>query len=154
VEIFPKLEWTIPEYEERERTRDWFWALGVVVATASVAAIIFKNYFFAALIIISGAVLSLFALRKPEMVHYVLDNDGLKVRSNLYKFETIKAFWVEKQSAPTLFIRSSRAFLPLISINIPADLADPIRNVFLSQEVPEEEMHEHVAERILEIFGL
>lgn len=154
MEIFPKLEWSAPEYEEQERSRDWFWALGVVVATASIAAIIFGNYFFAALIILSGAVLSLFALKKPEMVHYVIDEEGLKVRSNLYKFDTIQAFWMETRGRSTLFIKSGRVFLPMIAVPVPPDSAGAVKSLFKAKQIPEEEMHEHFAERILEIFGL
>lgn len=148
-----KIEWSAPEYEERERSRDWFWALGVIVTTASIAAVIFGNYFFAALIIFGGAALSMFSLKKPEMVNYELGEQGLRIRTNLYRYDSIKAFWVETRGRDMLFLKSSRVFLPMIMIPIPSDSAQNIRNVFLSKQVPEEEMEEHLAERVLEILG-
>lgn len=151
---FPKIEWTALEYEERERSRDWFWALGVLVITSTIAAIIFANYFFAALIFLGGGVLSIFALKKPETVHYEIDERGLKVRSNLYRFDSIHAFWVETRSRPALFIRSTRMFLPMIVIPIEPFHAEDIREIMLHKGIPEEEMREHLAEKIMEIFGL
>jgi hypothetical protein len=58
-----KLSWSAPEYEEKERSRDWFWALGIIVATSSIAAIIFNDYFFAVLLILSGILLGFFAVK-------------------------------------------------------------------------------------------
>src|SRR5258706_15804151 len=90
-----KLEWSALEYEERERSPDWFWALGIIVATSSIAAIIFGNYFFAALLILSGVLLGFFAIKKPDLVTYELNNKGLKIRNRLYPYENIKSFWVQ-----------------------------------------------------------
>ena len=38
-----KLEWSALEYEEKERSRDWFWALGIIVATTKTTTAI-KGY--------------------------------------------------------------------------------------------------------------
>ena len=65
-----KLNWSALEYEEKTRSPDWFWALGIIVVTSSIAAIIFGNYFFATLLVLSGLLLGFFAVKKPDMVHY------------------------------------------------------------------------------------
>src|SRR3990167_6561623 len=90
-----KLEWQAPEYEEKERSKDWFWALGVIIVTAALASIIFQNYFFAALIVLGGALLWTFAVRPPEIIAYELDNRGLKIKTRLYPYESIRSFWVQ-----------------------------------------------------------
>ena len=86
-----KLEWQAPEYEEKERSKDWFWALGVIIVTAALASIIFQNYFFAALIVLGGALLWTFAKRPPEIIAYELNNQGLKIKTRLYPYENIKS---------------------------------------------------------------
>ena len=48
-----KINWSALEYEVKERSQDWFWALGIIVATSAVAAIIFSDYFFAGLLVLS-----------------------------------------------------------------------------------------------------
>jgi hypothetical protein len=55
-----KLAWSAFEYEEKNHSNDWFWALGVIVVTATIASIMYNNYFFAAFLILSGTLLGFF----------------------------------------------------------------------------------------------
>ena len=34
-----KLEWSALEYEEKNQSNDWFWALGVIVVAGSITSI-------------------------------------------------------------------------------------------------------------------
>ena len=148
-----RLEWTAFEYEERERSPDWFWALGIIVATGSIAAIIFSDYFFAVLIILSGLLLGFFAMRKPDLVSYELNSKGLRIRNRLYPYENIKSFWVQVEIKPILFINSQRVFMPIIAIPIKENMAEDIHSILLAQNVVEKEMKEHPSEKIMEALG-
>src|SRR3989344_6563572 len=147
-----KLEWSALEYEEKNRSIDWFWALGVIVVTSSVASAIFGNYFFAVLLVLSGVLLGYFAIKKPEMVPYELNNKGLKIRTRLYPYENIRSFWVQADPAlkPILFIKTERAFMPVISIPIEIGFAEDIHFILTSKNVAEEEMKEHPSHKIME----
>ena len=148
-----KLEWSAPEYKEKERTRDWFWALGVIIVTASLTSVIFGNYFFAVLVILGGVLLGFFAIRKPEIISYEINNRGLKIKTRLYPYENIQSFWVALEKTPMLFIKSERMFMPIISMPIDGATANDIRAIMLAQNIPEEEMREHVSEKIMEVLG-
>lgn len=154
-----KLSWTALEYEEKERSQDWFWALGIIIVTSSIAAIIFGNYFFAALLVLSGVLLGFFAIKKPDLVAYELNAQGLKVRNRLYPYPNIKSFWVQLGNSPDskikpiLFIHSERAFMPILSIPIEESMAEEIHSILLSQDIAEVEMKEHPSEKIMEVLG-
>jgi hypothetical protein len=148
-----KLQWSALEYEEKERSRDWFWALGIIVATSSIASIIFGNYFFATLLLISGLLLGFFAIKKPDLIPYELNSKGLKIRTQLYPYNNMKSFWVETSGKPTLFIKTERAFMPMISIPIDEYVADDIRSILLGEDVPEEKMQEHASLKIMDSLG-
>jgi hypothetical protein len=160
-----ELEWSALEYEEKERSADWFWALGIIVVTSSIAAIIYGNYFFAALLFLSGLLLGFFAIKKPEIVSYKLNNQGLKIRNHLYPYENIKSFWVQIDRTgetnlpaqaglkPTLFIKSERLFMPIISIPIEDIMASEIHSMMISKNIVEEEMKEHPSLKIMESLG-
>lgn len=154
-----KLSWSALEYEEREHSRDWFWALGVIVVTGSVASVIFGNYFFAALLILSGVLLGFFANKKPDLVSYELNAKGLKIRERFYPYESIKSFWVQVGHAPEsgirplLFVHTDRAFAPVISVPIEEVNAEDIHAVMLSNNIEEKEMREHPSEKIMEALG-
>lgn len=156
---FKALTWSALEYEDKERSRDWFWALGVIVVTGSIASIIFENYFFASLLILGGLMLGFFAVKKPDLLEYELSEDGLRTHRRLYVYENIKAFWVQADFSPAapvkpmLFIHSERAFLPVISVPIPLDLAEDIHAIFSSKNIAEVEMREHPSEKIMEALG-
>lgn len=154
-----KLVWSALEYEEKERSSDWFWALGVIVATSSIAAIIFENYFFAALLVLAGILLGFFAIKKPDTITYKLDRKGLTIRNRLYLYQNIKSFWVQLDThpetivKPILFIHSERAFMPILSIPIDETMAEDIHSIMLAQDIAEVEMKEHPSEKIMEFLG-
>lgn len=149
-----KLEWTALEYEEKERGNDWFWALGVIVVASSVTSFIYSNYFFGLLLIIAGILLVIFAVKKPDLVFYELNEKGLKIRNRLFPYENIKSFWIKKEGEkPMLFIKSERLFMPIISMPINPNHMEEIKNAMLSKNVLEEEMKEHVSEKIMDSLG-
>jgi hypothetical protein len=152
------LSWSAPEYEERERSTDWFWALGVIVIASAVASIIFGNYFFAMLLIIAGILLGYFAIKKPDTVYYEINNKGFKMRTRLYPYEDLKSFWVQtedprtKEKKPLLFLKSARMFLPILSIPIDEEISEKIKEA-LKEKLLEEEMHDHMSDRVIEYLG-
>ena len=148
-----KLEWSALEYEEKDRSRDWFWALGVIVIASSVTSIIYNNYFFAVLVVLGGALLGFFAIKKPDTVYYELNNKGFRIGNRFYPYENISAFWVHTGIRPRLFIHSERFFMPIISAPIEPEHSSDIREIFLSKEIKEEEMKEHVSEKIIDSLG-
>ncbi len=154
-----KLQWSALEYEEKDRSPDWFWALGIIILTSSLASLIYGNYFFAILLILSGILLGFFAAKTPDIVPYELNQKGLKIRTRLYPYENIKSFWIQVGHSeapdlkPILFIHSERAFMPVLSIPIENNRAEEIHSIFTSQNIPEEEMREHPSEKIMEYLG-
>lgn len=158
------LKWSALEYEEKERSADWFWALGIIVVTISLAGIIYENYFFAALMILSGILLGFFAKQPPDLVNYELGESGLKIKDTFYSYKNIKSFWVQakefepkdspiKEEKAVLFVKTERLFMPVISIPIEEDYAFAIRSIFLNNDVAEEVMREHLSLKIMEFLG-
>ncbi len=154
-----KLQWSALEYEDKEKNSDWFWALGVIVFASSAAAVIYGNYFFATLIVLSGALLGFLATKKPALVSYELNSKGFLVDTSLYPYENIKSFWVQRAASepeklkPMLFIKSERFFMPVILAPIEEERGNEIRVFLLDKNVVEEEMKEHITMKIMEALG-
>ena len=155
-----KIEWSALEFEEKERSNDWFWALGIIILAGAVTSIIYSNYFFAILLVLGGILLGSFAIKKPEMILYEINENGVKINNDIYPYKKIKSFWIQKRSAdvanelpPTLFIKSSRLVMPIISIPLEDAHVDPIRGMMLSKNITEEEMHEHPTVKVMDSLG-
>jgi len=146
------ISWSALEYEHKERSRDWYWALAVIVFASAATSAIFGNYFFALLIVIGGGLLALFSIKQPDTVNYEINDKGIKVSDQLYPYTNIKSFWIDQES-PTLFVRTERIFVPIISIQVSPEMMEPIHNIFLEKKVKEEEMAEHPSEKILDKLG-
>lgn len=149
----PKIEWEALEYKEDLKGTDWFWALGIIVITGSIIAFIYENYFFAGILLLGGIMLGLTVNKKPEMLSYTLDEKGIKIKNALYPFDRISEFSVYKDR-PILVIRSERMMFPIISMPIPEDEKENIREIFLAKNVKESEITEHTADKIVRFLGI
>ena len=147
------IKWQALEHEDKEHSTDWFWALGVIVIAGSIAAIIFADYFFAMILVLGGIMLGYFATKKPEMVNYELNEKGLKINNELYPYKNMKSFWVQTEIKPILFLKLNRIIMHIISMPIEIQNAEETKTTMLENNITEEEMKEHVSEKIMETLG-
>ena len=94
-----------------------------------------------------------FANEEPETLYYELNAKGLAIKDRLYPYKSIKAYYVTLEKNPTLFIKTDRFFLPIIPITINLNVAENIRAVLDSENVPIEEMKESPVEQIMDLIG-
>ena len=80
--------------------------------------------------------MGLFAIKKPDMVSYEINEKGLKIQNRIYPYEKIKAFWVQKplsddgkEMTPALFIKSERLLVPIFSVPIEEINVNKIHNI-------------------------
>lgn len=148
-----KIEWLAPEYEHKEQSVDWFWALGIIIFAVAVTSVIYKNYFFAILIVLGGVLLAHFTIKKPEMVDYELTEEGLKIKNTIYPYKKIKHFWVQTDPSPMLLIHSDKLFMPIITMPIYPNMAVKIREKLVMMNVAEIEMADHPSVKVMEFLG-
>ncbi len=147
-------KWEALEYEEKERSTDWFWALGIIMLAGSIASIIYKNYFFAILILIGGGMFWYFALKKPEHVSYELGDKGFKIQHEFIGYEKMIAFHIKVDMHPILLIKSKRFFSPITAIPVNEDDIEKIKEILLSKNIPDEEMEHHPYDKIIDTLGI
>jgi hypothetical protein len=148
-----KIIWEAFEYNHTEKGQDWFWAVGIISLAIAVTAVIFQNYLFAVLIIVSAITLSLYATRKPEIVHCEVNTKGIIMHKTMYLYAHLSAFWVEDQYGETkILVRSEKLLSPLIVVPIEDADHEEVR-MFLRRYLPEEEIHEPLGQKVMEYFG-
>lgn len=147
------LKWSVIEYEERDRSKDWYWALGIIVVAGSITSIIFANYFFAVFLFLAGGSIAMLALKKPEMVDYEIGAEGLRIKNQIYLYKHVKSFFVRDDERPLLFIKSDRVFMPIVQIPLGDQNPEQVREIMLSSNIKEEEMKEHFGEKVMDHLG-
>lgn len=149
------LHWEAFEYEMRERSSDWFWAVGIITVAVAVTAIIFNNVLFAVVILLGGFVLSMYAAKPPRKIDVVIDEIGIRVDRHFFPFRSLESFWIdEHHHVPKMLVKSQRLIMPYISIPLDLDEveADDVRR-YTSRFIPEIFHGESIFEKILERLG-
>lgn len=149
------IQWEADEYAHADKSNDWYWALGLVAISGTVAALIFNNILFAVIILLGSFSLAIFAARKPERVTFAVTQRGVRIADKLYPYQTLKSFNVEELSTkhtPKLLIDSKKFFTPLMVIPIEGVDADHVHD-YLLDFLPEEDHMEPFAHRLMEWLG-
>lgn len=135
-----KIEWDAHMYEHKERSSDWFWAVGIVVASVAIASIILGDIIFGILIIVGSFALSLFINRPPETIHNSVDEKGITRSNILYPYDTLHSFWIDEDHPhKKIILRSKKTFMPLIVVP-------------LGEKSDTEKLHEVLAPRLEEQY--
>jgi len=149
-----KVEWDAHIYEHKERSSDWFWAVGIVIASLAIASIVLGNIIFGILIIVSSFALSLFINRPPEIAHMIIDENGVTRANIRYPFDTLHSFWVDEiHPHKKILLRSKKMFMPLIIVPIGNDIDPEKLHGLLIKKLPEQYYSLPFVEKILEYLG-
>lgn len=150
-----RLSWEAHEYIHTDKHPDWYWALGLLTIAGAVAAILFSDYLFAVIIVITGFVLALFASRKPDVVRFTLTQRGVRINEKLYPYQSLESFFIEElhhEYTPRLLLKSKHFFVPLLVIPLEGVDADQVHD-YLLDFLMEEEHAEPLVHKVMEYFG-
>lgn len=151
-----KFSWEAAEFEHREKSVDWYWALGIATVTGIILSVIGHNYFLAILLALGGLMLGFYANDKPRPVHVELSSRGIKLNEDLYTHETLQSFWIytDHRNRKQLIIVTGRPVLPQRIVTMPADIpANTIRQ-YLMAFVEEKETRPSSVDIIAETLGV
>ena len=149
------VEWTIQEYEQREKNPDWYWGIGIIGVAGVVLSAVFGNFLLAVLIFISGLLLIVFSSKQPEIVAVEISEQGIGVQNKLFPYHNIKSFWIldRGESISKLVLNIDRMVNPILSLPIHPEIPlEDLRDVLL-EFVTEEEMDEPVGDKISDAIG-
>ena len=152
----PRLTWSVEEYPHKEKGADWYWALGIIAVIGAALSVVYGNILFAVIIVLGGAMLGYYALRRPQVIRISISDEGIAIDDYLYPFDTLKGFNVEEhQLGSYLLIESSRSLIPVTSIPLPAEGLDfqALRELLRTRIEEKEHITEPTSHRIMEHLG-
>ena len=149
-----KIEWDAHEYEHKERSPDWFWAVGIISVSVAIASVIFGNIIFGILVLISTFALALFINRPPSTLRVAVDEKGITRGKVRYPYQTLQSFWIDTEHPhKKIILRSEKLFMPLIIVPLGNEVDTEQLHENLSNFLPEEFHSLPLIERILEYLG-
>lgn len=156
------ITWHVLTHEHRDRSADWYWALGIFAIGGAAASIYFGNILLAIILVVGAGSIGVLAVRGPREHMVRVDKRGVTLDGTLYPYKSIQSFWVaieenvpeDVQPRAQLFLTTNGFLHPYITI--PLDDMEHAKGVreLLSQYSEEEEQYPHFGEQLAELFGL
>lgn len=143
-----KFSWEAPEYNFKEKTNDWFWALGIIAISATVAAFLLNNVLFGILILLGAFLLALFAAREPNTIRFEINENGIIIDKLFYPYKNLSSFYAE---GDILLIKSKKKLMQLLII--PLEPEDNKVHDFLINYLEEEELEIPLSQIVMEFLG-
>lgn len=147
--------WETPEYEFKEKRKDWYWIVGAAAVGLIVLAIVLQNYLFAFLIAIGAFLMIALAAKEPLSLPVEISEHGVKVYQELYSYDSIFNFWItyNKNEEPLLLLLTDRRVSPIISLTIDEGVDTMQLREYLLEFIEEQEMKESLTDRIIDKIG-
>lgn len=144
------LTWTAPEHIHRERSIDFYWALGLITLGAAVLAFILRDGLFGALLLIGGGLYGYISWKKPVDVTAVVSDKDITIGDDVYPIAKIKSFRVmDIKGEKELVLEITRTYQPIVSTCVPEDIAYPLRDLLRGMLFEDETLLPHVGRRFI-----
>lgn len=150
-----EFSWDTLEYEHREKSTDWYWALGILVVVGAIIAFLTKNLLFGFLILMGGFLIGLFAGKRNDPISIEISMRGIVIDGRPINFSNISAFWMYRNpfGVRKLILKTGRNLAPMVSLPIPDDIRAADLHAFLIEQIPEQELKESFVDLLLERVG-
>jgi hypothetical protein len=148
------MEWTTPEYQHHEKSREWYAIAGVIIFGVLVAEIILRDVLLIILTILGTIAFLLIGMRHPKDIHVEISSGGIRIDEEPHPFPSIQAFAVvESIGGYKLILQSTKRFTPYMIVPLAHDV-DPheVRDL-LVKKLPEEDLHEPFSHLLFERLG-
>jgi len=148
------LSWQTYEYVQKKRRVEWFWAVGIIAVAVIVVSIIFQNFLFAILVLLSVFTLFLFASREPRLVTFSITARGILAGKLLYPYTSLESFCISKTDPESinLLVKTTKNLSPLITIPLSNVNPDDVGGL-LAQYLAEEELSQPPLQKIMDSLG-
>lgn len=149
-----EIRWQVEEFAYREKDPQWFMLAGIAALTIVIILVLLKNIFGVAVILLFAVILYMYATKKPDTLHVVVNPRGIMVNDKLTPFSSLTSFWIlfEPPLKDLILIHKAR-FMP--KMIVPLGNAHPValREILLANTLPEKEEEESLIDILARRFG-
>lgn len=141
--------WEASEYVEHSKPASWYLILIIsTLALAALAVFVLREILSALVIILMAAALVVYGQRRPRVLGYVLQEDGVSVGEKFYPYSDFRAYAVfQDGGVPMIELDPTRRFMPRVSMYFAPEDADTIFGV-LDTHLPREDREPDTIDRL------
>jgi hypothetical protein len=153
----PPITWENYDHPHEEKSPEWYVLKWIIAGAAALVCIIFGNILFGILILVAAGTLSLLAARPVPMKTYTVDERGVTINTELFKYsEVLSHEFVDRGHDHLLVVDTKHALNPHLLISIPDEHIDDVRALFAehAKDVPTHTRGIPLSHTLMELIGL
>src|SRR3989344_6499487 len=128
------IKWQAPEYHYYEKDINWYWLVIILAIIITAIALWQRNFLFAVFTVIASITLLVWGYRKPCIIDFELNDQGLKIDEQFYSKDSFGNFYIIKQNSEwdKLLLKKKAKISSILSIPIPQNEFDKIKQYCLN----------------------
>ena len=149
-ELTEPIKWQAYEFEYFEKSQAWFFISGIVAIGLLTWALWSKNFLFAILIFVGYFTVVAYAIKKPRLIDFSIEQKGIKIDNTLHHYEKLRSFCIFENpelKIKELSLRSKRKTMPYIKIPLAQQNPEEIKAV-LANFIPQKKHKESIIDGI------
>ena len=148
------IHWSALEYDHKEKSVDWFWAIGLSAIAGAVIAILYQNYFFGVFLILAGICMGMFGARKPVMVEVGIFPEGIMIDQRKYEWAKLHGFNITGVGESLhLILHTERPMAPIVSIPMQFGDVDKVRDELNNHMEENPALHDGGIQKLMDRIG-
>jgi hypothetical protein len=150
-------EWSVKEYEQHDRSKNWYVVMGLLGAALIAYGVISGNYLFALITVLFGIILFMQDMVTPMEVYFAVTNIGIVIGKKFYRYGELNNFWIiyNPPFTKNLYLSQNNVLRHRIQVPLYDFDPRPIRdylNQFLEEDLDQEE--EPLSDRMSRLFKI
>jgi len=143
-------QWSASEFIAYQKNAGWYLLLILVICVISgLVFIITRDLISTVSIIFAGILFMIFAARKPRVLEYQIDKNGISIGQKLYSYSNLKSFSIINEGAMrSISLYPLQRFMPSISIYFEPQEEPNIIDA-LANYLPQEDKKQDVIDRLM-----
>jgi len=147
------LSWQAKEYEFKEKSRAWYWTVGIIAAGIATSAFIVGNYLFMIAAVIGGFTVMLVGSVKPKHRTYQFTEHGFMVGRKLFHYRDMLRFSIREEE-PQMLTIETKHLMGIISAPIGNTDRRAIEMELKNRNVEEVESLDSFVDKVTSGIGL
>ena len=128
------IKWQAPEYYYHEKDVSWYWLVVILAIVITAIALWQRNFLFAVFTVIASGTLLAWGYRKPSLIDFELNDQGLKIDENFHSKDSFSNFSIIKESDEwgKLLLKKKSKISNILAIPIPSNEFDKVKQYCLN----------------------